>query len=336
MLLQQPASPPAQPQQQADQPSDQQQQQSDTPPDQQQPGGFHIGVAVNQIFLSVNARSVQGGFVKGLTKDDFVVLEDNVKQQIGNFYSEAVPLHVVLLVDTSGSTYYTQSEIRRAALEFAKKLKPEDKVAIISFNSNPVLIQDWTNDIKKVEVALQSIYPKGNTVLNDALYVTFDDLLKDVDGKKAVILLTDGMDTGSNVTFESALNLAVRSEAAVYVVSKVDDYWSMAIAARNQNPAYVPKELTDGYIISVKRSLQRLADLTGGKLLDAKAFASLTDVYASVAEELRNQYYISYIPVNIMRDGKWRTIEIHCLKPGVIASTRPGYFAPDDHQAVPR
>ena len=297
----------------------------------QEDEGFRIGVAVNQVFLSVNARSARGGFVSGLTQEDLQVYENGVKQEILNFYSEGVPVNVVLLIDISGSTREAQGEIQRAALGFAKSLSVEDRVAIITFNDAPRLILNWTNDIEKVELALGTIYAKGSTVFNDALYVTFDDLLADVEGKKAVIALTDGIDTNSMVESEETMNLAVRSEAMVYVVSKLEEYWAGAIAARMAYQAssrLVPKVLTDPFILSAKKFLQRLAQQTGGTVLDTTVFGSLGDVYRQVAEELKNQYYISYIPSNILKDGKWRDVKVLALRPGVVVSTRPGYFAP--------
>ncbi|MBI4446043.1 MAG: VWA domain-containing protein [Acidobacteria bacterium] len=299
--------------------------------EEQKSEGFKIEVAVDQVFLSVNARSSDGGFVRGLKGEDFQVFEDGVHQEIVNFYSEAVPVHVVLLIDISASTLESQGEIRRAALQFAKSLSSEDKVAIITFNHDPRLILNWTNDIQKIENALLSIYAKGNTVLHDALYVTFEDLLSKVEGKKAVILLTDGVDTGSSIGAEEAMDRAIRSEAVVYVVSKLDEYWASAIAYRLELQAraqIVPKELSDPFIIQVRRTLQRLANQTGGKVLDTKNSGSLAELYRQVAEEIKNQYYISYTPHNIVRDGGWRAIELRVTQPGVVVSTRPGYFAP--------
>ncbi len=320
--LQQPAEKPPETPQTA-----QQSGQDDSGDDQ----GFHIGVNVNQVFLSVNARSVSGGFVKDLTKDDFLVFEDGRLQKIVNFYSEKVPVKVVLLIDASGSTRFTQVDIRNAALEFVKSLGPEDEVAVITFNDKVKLILDFTNKLDDIKLALESIYAKGSTVLNDAVYVTFDDLLKNAEGKTAVILLTDGIDTGSMVSFESAMNLALRSDTVVYVASKVDEYRQGAIQARRQLAAqaqYIPKELKDDYIVERKAMLQRLADLTGGRLLDTFDFYSLTNVYQQVAEELRNQYYISYTPTNQARDGSWRSIDLKTTRGGLVVSTRKGYFAP--------
>ena len=298
--------------------------QQEVPPDEP---GFRIGVAVDQVFLSVTARSVDGGFAKGLTAADFLILEDGVPQEVLNVVEEKVPVKVALLIDISGSTRYSQAAIRRAALHFAQSLEPEDEVAVITFNYVPKLIADWTNDVEKIEFALETTYAKGQTVLNDALYVTFDDLFRDVPGKKAAILLTDGVDTGSSVSFDEAYDLAVRSEAMVYVASKLDEYWAGAIAARVQYPI-VPKELTDSYIISIRRDLNRLADTTGGRVLEAQAFGSLTHVYDAVAEELKNQYYVSYVSSNKAQDGRWRNIEIRTRQSGVVVRTRQGYFGP--------
>ena len=305
---------------------------------EQQGEGFRIGVAVDQVFLSVNARSVTGGFVNDLTREQIQVYEDGVQQEIVNFYSEGVPVHVVLLIDISGSTRQAQGEIHQAALEFAKNLDSEDRVAVITFNDAPRLILDWTNDIEKVKVALGSIYAKGSTVFNDALYVTFDDLLASVEGKKAVIALTDGIDTNSMVDSAETMDLAIRSESMVYVVSKLEEYWAGAMAARmayQRRTGYVPKQLTDSFILNARRFLQRLAQQTGGKVLDTQAFVSLSDVYRQVAEELKNQYYVSYISSNILKDGKWRQVEVRARPAGVVVSTRPGYYAPLDSGRSP-
>ena len=297
----------------------------------QEDEGFRIGVAVDQVFLSVNARSVAGGFVGDLTKDKLQVYEDGARQEILNFYSEGVPVHVALLIDISGSAREAQGEIRKAALGFAQSLSPEDRVAVITFNDAPRLILNWTNDIERIGLALQSTYAKGTTVFNDALYVAFDDLLKGVDGKTAVIVLTDGIDTESMVYQEEVMDLAVRSEAMVYIVSKLREYWAGAIAARMEFQKLnriIPRALTDPFILDAERFLLSLARQTGGKVLSTETFGSLSDVYSQVAEELKNQYYISYIPSNITKDGKWRSIEVRSRQSGVVLSARPGYYAP--------
>lgn len=294
---------------------------------------FRIGVAVDQVFLSVNARSVGGGFVTDLRKEDFEIFEDGIPQEIVNFTSEKVPVHVALLIDASGSIRHSLSEIRRAALGFASSLSAEDRIAVITFNFDPRLILNWTNDLDRTKLALDSIFPRGRTVMNDAIFVTFDDLLRDVEGKKAVILLTDGVDTGSSVEFDEASELALRSEAMVYVVSKLDEYWKDAIAHRQMLTSrgqLIPRELRDDHIMNVRRSLQQLADLTGGKILEAHKYAKLDDVYVQVAEELKNQYYLSYIPRTHRTEPGWRSIEVRLKgRPDAVVSTRQGYYRED-------
>ena len=298
---------------------------------QEQDDTFRIGVDVSQVFLSVNARSVNGGFATDLAKDDFQVFEQGVRQEIVNFSSDRVPVHVVLLIDSSGSTRYAQGEIRRAALQFAREMGEEDRVAVITFNAAARLILNWTNDQERIQLALERIYAKGPTVLHDALYVTFDDLMQGIEGRKAVILLTDGVDTGSLVGMDEAAELSIRSESMIYVVSKLDEYWQMAIQQRFQFQAAgrpVPRELTDDYIIEVRRALRRIAETSGGKILDTRN-GGLIDIYAQVAEELKNQYYLSYSPSERAHSGRWREIQIRAdLRPDVVVSTRKGYYAP--------
>jgi VWFA-related protein len=292
----------------------------------EQKPGFRIGVEVNQVYLSINCRSVEtGGFVKGLTADDFRVFEDGVRQEITNFASELVPVHVAILWDISGSVQGELPEFRRAILSFIKQLTPDDQVAIITFSDQPKLILNWTSDPKKIELAVNSVYSKGRTVFYDTLYVTFADLLKDVQGKKAVIVLTDGIDTASITDFPRALKLAHRSEAMVYFVSKLDQYAATAIEARTLYP-WEPT-FKDSFIERVRRELNQMATETGGAVLNYIAM-SLSDIYQRVAEELRNQYYLGYLPINRAKDGTWRKIEIQVLKPGVQATTRAGYYAP--------
>ena len=289
------------------------------------PPGFRIGVEVNEVYLSVSARSLEtSGFVRGLTKEDFRVLEDGIPQEITNFNSESVPAHVVILLDISGSVQGELPEFRRAIVNFAGALTKEDKIAIITFSDKSKLILDWTSDAKKVEFAANSVYSKGTTVYYDALYVTFADLLKNISGRKAVIVLTDGIDTASSTNFQQIERLALRSEAMVYFVSKLDEYAAMAAGARWAYP--LEPSLKDAFIQRVRSEMNTLATETGGAVLNYVAM-SLNDIYQRVAEELRNQYYIGYLPTNRAKDGAWRKIEIQIRKPGVQATTRAGYYA---------
>ncbi len=292
--------------------------------------GYRIGVRVDQVFLSVSARSVGGGFLGGLTREDFRIYEDGVEQAIVNFSSDSVPVHVALLIDASGSTRYSQANIQQAAYRFAESLGPEDRVAIITFSDKARLILDWTNDLERIDERLKSIWAKGQTVLNDAVYVTYDDLFQDLSGKKAIILLTDGVDVGSLVSHQEVLHLAERSEASAYVVSLLNDYRQGAAKDRQEYRARlmpVPRPLQEDYINESARFLQRLTRNTGGSLFDAASSFYLTEIYEKVAEEIKNQYYLSYVPTNPRKEGRWRKVEIEATRRAdLLLRTRPGYY----------
>src|SRR3990172_8954091 len=150
----------------------------DKPPVQEGQQPFKIGVEVNLVSLAVNAHLAAGGFAKGLKQEEFHVLEDGVEQDIVFFSQEAVPVHVALLIDISGSVINVWGPIRSAARKFAAALAPDDRLGMIAFNTQPRLILDWTADFTKADVAMGKILPKGSTALFDALYVTFDDLYR--------------------------------------------------------------------------------------------------------------------------------------------------------------
>lgn len=296
---------------------------------------FIIRTEVNMVNLPVTVRSHTGGFVKGLKKDLFHVYEDGVEQEISLFSQEQVPAHLVLLIDISESVRYEWGSIKNAARRFVAQLGPEDKVSVVVFNHETRLIQDWTNAAAKVSTALDSVFPKGRTFLWDALYVAADEMLRDVKGKKAIILLSDGFDNCVSgidihpkrcVDYPEGLDMAIKSGAMVYVVSEVQ-------ALRNQME-FAEKE--NGYrlgipadaFIQVDLLLKKLAFETGGKVLYPDTFGELGNVYAQVAEELKNQYSIGYVSSNTFKDGTYRKVRVAVEKEKTTATTRPGYFAP--------
>lgn len=302
--------------------------QTEAPPktEKSEKEGIIVRTEVNLVNLAVNARLIDGGFAKAIKKEEFHIYEDGVEQVITNFSQEAVPAHVALLIDISGSMRFEWGSIKNAARRFVSELRKEDQFAVIAFNHEARLVQDWTNSVEKVEKALSSIFPKGQTALYDAVYVAFDDLLKNVQGKKAVIILTDGFDNISKVTYTQALDLAVKSGALVYIVSQVESLRTAIEFEERQQGRKSGMRPEDYY--GADLSLKKLAFETGGKVLQPNSLGELGDVYSKVAEELKNQYSIGYVPSNNIKDGSYRKIEIKVDRAEVVASTRPGYFAP--------
>jgi Ca-activated chloride channel family protein len=308
-----------------------QQKESSTPANpnisqQKEQQGFKIGVEVNMVSVPVTVRNREGGFVKGLNKDSFRIYEEGAEQEIVTFAQEAVPTRIAIVLDTSGSVRYEWGAIKFATKKFAENLKPEDQFSLVAFNTEIRLKMDWGRNIDRLDPVLSSIYCKDNTNLWDAIWVVSNDVFKGITEKKAMIIMSDGLDNNSSFSYEEALNAAIRSEAAIYIVSKTEAVRQSMLYDQAKAGVYsgVPKEV----FLQADAILRKLAYETGGRVLYPNSFGQLNDVYAQVDEELRNQYSLGYISTNQVKDGKYRNIEVRVGWPDAVITARPGYFAP--------
>lgn len=297
------------------------------PPDTQnkEQEGFKIGVEVNMVNVPVTVRRPEGGFIKGLPQSAFHVYEDGHEQEIILFSQEAVPTRIALVLDISGSVRTEWGTIKHATNKFLENLKREDEFSLVTFNTEIRLKMDWGRKTDRIDNVLSSIYCKDNTKLFDAIWVVCNDVFKGIEEKKAIIIMSDGLDNESSVSFNEALQAAVRSEAAVYVVSKTEAVRQMYLSYYENVPQ---KEFLQADLI-----LRKLAYETGGRVLYPNSFGQLDNVYAEVDEELRNQYTIGYLSTNTAKDGSYRRIEVRVAAPGAAVSARPGYYAPDELKA---
>lgn len=231
-------------------------------------------------------------------------------------------------MDNSGSVRPEWGTIKFATKKFLENLKPDDEFAIISFNSEIRLKMDWGHKTDRIDNVLSSIYCKDNTKLWDALYVVCNDVFKGVKQKKAIIIMSDGLDNESYVSFKEALDAAVHSEAAVYVVSKTQAVKSAMESVYSNVPQ---KEF-----LNADAALRQIAYQTGGRVLYPNNFGQLNNIYAEVDEELRNQYTVGYTSTNAVKDGSYRRIEVRVDAPGAMVASRLGYYAPDELKAAPR
>ncbi len=302
----------------------QQQDPSNVPGSDQE--GFKIRVEVNTINVPVTVRRPEGGFVKGLSQSDFRIFEDGKPQEIVFFAQEGLPTRIALVLDASGSVLSEWGTIKYATKRFLEQLKPEDQFSLTSFNTEIKLKMDWGRKTDRVDRVLTSIYCKGNTKLWDAIYVVSNDVLKGISGKKAIIIMSDGMDNESTVSYDVALQAAIRSEAAIYVVSKTEAIRQLYLAS-SKGSFYggIPNEV----FVQADLVLRKLAYETGGRVLYPNTFGQLGDIYAQVDEELRNQYTLGYISGNSLKDGSYRKISVAVNARGAAVSARPGYYAPD-------
>jgi Ca-activated chloride channel family protein len=317
------------------------------PPAGQQTGQDEaIRLRAEEVLLNVTVLDSYGHQATELTKDEFIVAEDGQRQDIASFLISSVPVNVVLMLDASGSVVSEINSLRDAAMHFVGQLGPEDRISVIEFHTNVELIQDWTAKADDVRHALswrfkpgmvqtkQGSFTYGSTALYDAVFSAGDEQLAKVEGRKAIILLTDGDDTSSKVTYEQALTSIVKSGSVVYVISKarafiheLDKYRGRAGRVFGGGAA----QQADVYAERFERAERIMTDLserTGGRIFSPLEDKEMKDVYGQVARELKNQYIITYIPKNLEHDGRLRHIKVFLARPGYSARTRDAYYAP--------
>lgn len=292
-----------------------------------------VKVKTSEVLLTVTVKNQYGRLATGLTQRDFIVIENGQRQEITSFNIGEVPINVVLLLDASGSVFSEMKEIRAAAVKFVEQLRPQDRVSVIQFAEKVELIQNWTSNISDLKHAINWRYRPGeSTNLWDAIYLAAEDKLSQVEGRKAIVILTDCYDTHSKVTREQAYWSAIRSGTSIYVVSKAQalansirkDYggFSGAIAGtRSQAQAVID------HLISAEQSMSQLAQKTGGALFAPVSSTELAQAYLQIADELKNQYLITYTPNSDSRDGTFRTIKVLLTRPGLVVNHKEGYFA---------
>jgi Ca-activated chloride channel homolog len=289
---------------------------------------FTIGVEVNMVNVPITLRNPKGDFLKGLPQSAFQIYEDGEEQEIELFSQEAVPARIAVVLDISGSVQGEWGSIKFATKKFLENLAKDDEFALITFNTEIRQKMNWGRKIDRVDAVLGSIYCKDDTKLWDAIWLVSNDVFKGIKEKKAMIIMSDGLDNRSSESYESALQAAVRSEATIYVVSKTEAVRRLMeanAAAQNyyQNIPYAAFSQADS-------DLKHLAYETGGRVLYPSSFGELGNVYAQVDEELKNQYSIGYVSTNALKDGSYRNIKVVVKAPGAQISARPGYYAPDE------
>jgi Ca-activated chloride channel family protein len=294
--------------------------------------GADVQLGTQEVLLAVTVRDAAGRPITNLTKDEFIVAENRVRQTLVSCQIASVPVNVVLVLDASGSVFTKHTSIRRAAEGFVAKLGPEDRVSVVQFADKVELLQDWTSDREDVKHAIDWRYRGGDaTTFWDAVYLAAEEQLSKVEGRRAIIILSDGVDTSSKVTEEQALAALDRTGATVYVVSEAQalierarPYAGVGGVIQGTAPRARYAILT---LEAAQEKMRRLADRYGGRLFAPIEDADLGTAYDDVAAELKRQYVITYNPQNEARDGRWRSIEIYLTRPGLVARTRRGYVA---------
>ncbi|MBI2679297.1 MAG: VWA domain-containing protein [Candidatus Koribacter versatilis] len=295
---------------------------------------FKVSVDVVNVFF--NVKDKRGGLVPSLPRDDFELYEDGQKQTIKYFSTESnQPLTLGLLIDSSASQQRVLGMEQEVGSQFlAEVLGPKDMAFVIGFDVNVDLLQDYTNSRRELKEALYrakinngggfggagvpgigggpvpTSRPRG-TLLYDAVYLAADEKLGREVGRKAMIILTDGVDQGSQETLKQAIEAAQRADAICYVLLISDrGFYGHG-----------------GFTYSGDREMKDLSEQTGGRVIEVgNKYEKLKEAFDQIQAELRSQYSIGYTPTNTKRDGTFRKVEIRS-KQGHKVQARRGYYA---------
>ena len=264
------------------------------------------------VVLNVTVTDKAGQYVKALKASDFKVYEDGVEvkpDMMAGFSVQESPYAAVVLLDSSGSMEARFSLARSAAIRFLDGLRPEDVAAVYRFDSKVERVQEFSGgrDLAPIAYAIRA---KGMTTLNDAIVEAAKTLAERPEARKAIIVLSDGMDTFSKATSDKAVESALAVGASIFAV----DMSSVEVAGSGKRQSAT--------------SLKGFAEKTGGRFVATPGGPALRDAFTGIADELGHQYTLSYHPMNTKRDGKWRTLEVKVKREDVDVRTRKGYRGP--------
>ena len=272
---------------------------------------------IDVVSLNVTVTDNGGRYVTNLDEGDFLVFENGVKQDLTYFSRQHAPISLAMLLDSSASMDVRLPTLQAAATSFVDRLKPGDTAQIVEFNSSQNVRQDFTGDHDALRRAILQIRTGGSTALHNAIYVALKALKKvqaqateENPRRLAIVVFSDGQDTSSLVPFEEVLDLAKRSETAIYTIGLRD--------AQDQARGFSQSEFV----------LRQLAMETGGKSFFPGNINDLAAVYGQIADELASQYGLAYSPKNTKHDGAYRRIVVQVSKPNLTSRTKQGYYAP--------
>lgn len=296
--------------------------------------------------LNVGVVDRQGHPIINLSRNNFAIFEDGVPQTIQHFEPVEAPFSLVMLLDMSGSTITFRQQISMAAFRFLDALAPDDRVEVVSFNAQVKTLVPFSTDRMKQAYAIQVLAKgAGETHLFDALKYALNQLAKEgPQRRKAIVVLTDGLDTQMRNTDRVVVAKATTDQEAVASLSPESSpslnqvlneaarqgvtIYPLALPSGDPKRLPLPDPIITGIYSAARTRLQALANRTGGRLNEIRRLDDLTRLYAEVAAELRTLYTVAYqAPSRNTRDGKWHEIRIDVTPPQLIARTRPGYYA---------
>jgi Ca-activated chloride channel homolog len=276
-----------------------------------------LHVDVELALVSVVVTDPYNRLVTGLDMDNFRVFEDNVEQEITAFSSEDVPISIGVIFDCSGSMSNKLGKAREAAIEFFKTANPDDEFFLVSFNERAELTSSFTNSVEDLQSRLMLTSSRGRTALLDAIYLGLSQMRGAHNGKRALLILSDGGDNHSRYEERDIKRLVKEADTQLYAIGIFDplEYRSRTF-----------EELNGPSLLS------EITEMTGGRVFAADNLNELPDIATKIGLELRNQYVLGYRPSNKVHDGRWRKIKIQMRAPRGLPPlsvySKKGYYAP--------
>lgn len=332
-----------------------------------------IKLKADLVTITAAVLDREGRAIRSLKKEDFLIFEDGVEQKVSHFAPTEEPFTVMLMLDVSGSTRDEIALMKHAAKKFLAELRKDDRVGIIVFSGDVEMVADFTSDRARLEAAIDSEEPpqgdnghrftrKTGTSFYDALFLAVEESpLKHVEGRKAIVCMSDGVDSTSKYTYREIATLVEKSAASVYFLelnteetlirgllkdrkdagyinfssSQINRYYdefdrdsTERNLPRDLIPPETKREIAGGLYEIARRDMRQMAERAGGRVYPVSALTDLAAVYKQVADDLRSQYSIGYYPQNDAHDGRWRSVRIEVRRQGAVVRARSGYWAP--------
>ena len=296
-----------------------------------------FSVNVDLIKVPITVFDEQGGIATDLRTSDFRVYEDGKPQPIRSLSLDTNPVSVVLLLDSSGTVEKELKQIKEAAEGFADALSRGDRISVITFADQVDELLDWTEDTKQVRKALRKIESGLRTSLYDAMFQAAQEKMAGIEGRKAIILLTDFLNNQSIIGYQDAVRAIVQSQASLYIVSKTimvrqDATKQRRVVILNDiyRRLFPDSNYIDEFFSKKEAEMTDLAERTGGRCYFPADYNQIKGVYRQVATELKNQYFITYISEQNMAPNSYHRITVEYLQPAAKLIYRQGYYYKPD------
>ncbi len=317
-----------------------------------------IRVETNLVTVPVSVLDRNGRFISGLGQSDFRIFEDNAEQKIGFFQSIEQPFTVVLMIDVSPSTSFQMNEIQDAAIAFVNQLRPDDRVMVVTFDEKVKVLNRPTSDRNELRRAITAARQGNGTSLYVAVDRIFKTELANIQGRKAIVLFTDGVDTTSRrASYDTTLRDAEETDVVVYPIryNTMRDYGvsqggggvyrtprntggvlggilgaiitggNVQIGNRRGGGGGTAGSSSAEYALG-RKYLETLAENSGGRSFEADSLSNLDAAFSGIAEELRRQYYIGYYPDDTGKPGDRKRIRVRVMQPNLVVRAKTSYI----------